>query len=121
MVSFLVFAFILGLLVFVHELGHFLAAKKLGVGVEEFGFGYPPRLFSFWRTNGKVIIGGKEIVIPRGFELPDGLSSGSLVIYETDADKDRWLLTRIEEVDADDPAAARARWMAVVPELVATV
>jgi regulator of sigma E protease len=44
MVSFLLFIFILGLLVFVHELGHFLAAKKLGVGVEEFGFGYPPRL-----------------------------------------------------------------------------
>lgn len=48
MVSFLLFLFILGLLVFVHELGHFLAAKKLGVGVEEFGFGYPPRI---WQTK----------------------------------------------------------------------
>lgn len=28
---------------FVHELGHFLAAKKAGVRVDEFGFGYPPR------------------------------------------------------------------------------
>lgn len=28
-----------------HELGHFLAAKKFGVKVEEFGLGYPPRLF----------------------------------------------------------------------------
>lgn len=45
MLSFLVFVFILGLLVFVHELGHFLAAKRLGVRVEEFGFGYPPRIW----------------------------------------------------------------------------
>lgn len=34
----------LSLLVLVHELGHFLTAKWFGVGVEEFGFGFPPRL-----------------------------------------------------------------------------
>jgi regulator of sigma E protease len=32
------------LLVFVHELGHFLAAKQAGIKVEEFGFGFPPRI-----------------------------------------------------------------------------
>lgn len=36
---------ILVVLVLVHELGHFLAAKKSGIYVEEFGFGIPPRLF----------------------------------------------------------------------------
>lgn len=36
---------ILGLVIFVHELGHFVTAKKMGVAVEEFGFGYPPRIF----------------------------------------------------------------------------
>ncbi len=35
---------IFGFLVFVHELGHFVAAKRSGVTVEEFGFGFPPRL-----------------------------------------------------------------------------
>lgn len=35
----------LSLLIFFHELGHFLAAKIFGVTVEEFGFGYPPRVF----------------------------------------------------------------------------
>lgn len=35
---------IFGLLVFVHEFGHFVAAKRAGVEVEEFGFGFPPRL-----------------------------------------------------------------------------
>jgi regulator of sigma E protease len=36
---------VLSVLVFVHELGHFLAAKRVGVKVEEFGFGYPPRIW----------------------------------------------------------------------------
>lgn len=38
------FLIILSVLVLVHELGHFIAAKKLKVKVDEFGFGYPPRL-----------------------------------------------------------------------------
>jgi regulator of sigma E protease len=33
------------ILILVHELGHFLAAKYFGLKVEEFGFGLPPRLF----------------------------------------------------------------------------
>lgn len=41
----LIFIVILAVLVLVHELGHFFAAKKNGVLVEEFGFGFPPRLF----------------------------------------------------------------------------
>lgn len=40
------FAIILSILVLVHELGHFLVAKKLGIKVEEFGVGFPPRAFS---------------------------------------------------------------------------
>ena len=39
------FIVILSILVLVHELGHFLFAKKFGVKVEEFGFGFPPRVF----------------------------------------------------------------------------
>ncbi|MDQ5957703.1 MAG: Zinc metalloprotease [Patescibacteria group bacterium] len=37
------FIFIIAILVFVHELGHFLAAKLFGVRVDEFGLGFPPR------------------------------------------------------------------------------
>lgn len=37
---------ILGLLVFVHELGHFLAAKWAGIRVEEFALGFPPAVVS---------------------------------------------------------------------------
>jgi len=40
----LVFIFVISILVLIHELGHFLAAKKFGIKVEEFGIGLPPRL-----------------------------------------------------------------------------
>lgn len=37
---------ILGLLVFVHELGHFVAAKRSGIKVDKFSLGFPPNIFS---------------------------------------------------------------------------
>jgi len=40
----IIFFCLIGLMV-LHELGHFLIAKKFGVDVEEFGVGYPPRIF----------------------------------------------------------------------------
>jgi regulator of sigma E protease len=43
--SFLAIVFVFGLLVVIHELGHFLAAKWMGVRVERFSIGFPPRLF----------------------------------------------------------------------------
>ncbi len=36
--------FVLGLLVFVHELGHFLAAKRMGIRVKTFSLGFPPKM-----------------------------------------------------------------------------
>jgi len=44
-----VFVIILAVLIFVHELGHFLVAKKFGIKVEEFGFGFPPRIWGIKR------------------------------------------------------------------------
>jgi regulator of sigma E protease len=44
LITILVFIIILGILVFVHEFGHFIVAKKSGMQVEEFGFGFPPRI-----------------------------------------------------------------------------
>ena len=41
----IVFIVILSVLVLVHESGHFYVSKKLGIKVEEFGLGIPPRLF----------------------------------------------------------------------------
>ena len=42
----LIFLITLSIMVFVHELGHFLVAKKNGIRVEEFGLGLPPTIYS---------------------------------------------------------------------------
>jgi regulator of sigma E protease len=47
----IIFILILGLLVLVHELGHFVSAVKLGVDVEEFAIGFPPKIFA-WKRKG---------------------------------------------------------------------
>ncbi len=49
------FILILGLTVFIHELGHFIFAKKAKVHVYEFALGFGPRLFKFKRKNDETI------------------------------------------------------------------
>jgi regulator of sigma E protease len=51
LISVLAFVVLLGVLVGIHELGHFATARFFGIQVEEFGFGFPPRLWGR-RRNG---------------------------------------------------------------------
>src|SRR6266550_6960462 len=53
----LAFAFVLGVLVFVHELGHFLAAKRVGIRVLKFQLGFNPTVLSFRRGDTEYGIG----------------------------------------------------------------
>ena len=108
----------LSILVFVHEFGHFFAAKRRGVVVEEFGMGYPPRVWTLWRGRGEIIIEGKKITIPRRFELPEGVRARSLVTYDTATDgKGNLVLTRIAPVPSrdEDPREAEQSGAEVVP------
>ncbi len=50
----LLFLALLSVLVIAHEWGHFTAARKAGMIVEEFGIGFPPRLFSWKSSKGTV-------------------------------------------------------------------
>ena len=50
---FIVFVFVLGTLILVHEWGHFIAARKIGVTVETFAVGMGPKIFG-WERNGTV-------------------------------------------------------------------
>ena len=50
-VSILAFILIIGLLIFIHEFGHFFLARRNGIGVTEFAVGMGPKLFS-WVRNG---------------------------------------------------------------------
>lgn len=51
-ISALAFFFLITGLILIHEFGHFIAARKLGVVVEEFGFGLPPRAKKFFTWQG---------------------------------------------------------------------
>lgn len=53
MLTALIFIIVLCVLVLIHELGHFVFAKLSGMKVEEFGFGFPPRLFGLQKIDGK--------------------------------------------------------------------
>jgi regulator of sigma E protease len=51
MSSILAFVFVLGVLIFVHELGHFIMARRIGVRVLTFSLGFGPKLLSFRRGD----------------------------------------------------------------------
>ena len=55
----LLFLLLLTVLVFVHELGHFITARLAGMRVLEFGFGFPPRLVSIRRAETYQVVDGQ--------------------------------------------------------------
>ena len=57
MTTLLAFLFVLGVLVFVHELGHFLAAKRIGIKVLKFQLGFNPTILSVKRGDTEYSIG----------------------------------------------------------------
>lgn len=65
MQTFLLFIIILTILVFVHEFGHFITARKLGMRVYEFALGFPPFAIGFYvdpKTGKRVWVKGKKKV-----------------------------------------------------------
>ena len=76
------FIFVLGGLIFFHELGHFIVSIRLGVRIKEFGLGFPPRILMLGRwkntefTLNAIPLGG--FVRPAGEDDPaikDGLAA----------------------------------------------
>lgn len=50
-ITIIIFVLVLSVLVFVHELGHFYTARRFGVRSEEFGLGFPPRVFGWYKNQ----------------------------------------------------------------------
>lgn len=78
------FVLVLSPMILIHELGHFWAARRFGIRVEEFGLGFPPRAVKLFERNGTIYslnwipIGG--FVRPAGEDdpnVPGGLASAS--------------------------------------------
>lgn len=69
LLTIIIFFLVLGVLVLVHEWGHFFAARRFGVKAEEFGFGFPPRIIGFQRNvatqqtknRWRIIWGGRSL------------------------------------------------------------
>jgi regulator of sigma E protease len=75
----LAFIFVLGVLVFVHELGHFLAAKRVGIRVLKFQLGFNPTIASFRRGDTEYGLGALPLggYVKMAGENPDDVRSGS--------------------------------------------
>jgi len=52
----LIFLIVLAILIFVHELGHFLSAKFFGIRVDEFAIGFPPQIISWKKGETKYVL-----------------------------------------------------------------
>lgn len=85
----ILFLIVLAFLILVHELGHFWAAKKSGVRVEEFGIGFPPRL---WGVKKGETLYSINLIPFGGFVKMLGEN------------------TLEEGIDAEDSLAAKSRW-----------
>jgi regulator of sigma E protease len=102
MLTVVAFGIVLSVLVFVHELGHFIVAKRTGVVVEEFAFGFPPRLLKYWQSEGKARVDGKEMIVGHKTNVSRKLEVGGRVAYQTETrDDGQVVITRMEPVPDD--------------------
>ena len=63
LINILLFILILGIIVFVHEFGHFIWAKIAGVYVYEFAIGMGPKLWGFKKVRRSIISGLYQLVV----------------------------------------------------------
>jgi regulator of sigma E protease len=78
MTTTLAFLFVLGVLIFVHELGHFLAAKRVGIRVLKFQLGFNPTILSFRRGDTEYSVGALPLggYVKMAGENPDDPRTG---------------------------------------------
>src|SRR5262245_10481727 len=79
MITILAFAFVLGVLVFVHELGHFMAAKRVGIRVLKFQLGFNPTVLSFRRGDTEYGLGALPLggYVKMAGDNPDDMPTGN--------------------------------------------
>ena len=92
---------ILGVLVVVHELGHYLTARAFGVKTLEFGFGYPPRLFGL--RTGKTQVKFDAETSLEGANAIEDIRVGDFVKLGLAEDESQHLVARTAEVYPSGP------------------
>ena len=79
MTTLLAFLFVLGVLIFVHELGHFMAARRVGVRVLTFSLGFGPKILKFKRGDTEYCISAVPLggYVKMAGESPEDPRSGA--------------------------------------------
>ena len=79
MTTLLSFLFVLGVLIFVHELGHFLAARRLGIRVLTFSLGFGPKILKTTRGDTEYCVSAIPLggYVKMAGESPDDPRSGA--------------------------------------------
>ena len=74
------FILVLGVLIFVHELGHFLAARRIGVRVLTFSLGFGPKLLKFRRGDTEYCVSAIPLggYVKMAGENPEDARTGAL-------------------------------------------
>lgn len=91
----LIFIIVLALLVLVHEFGHFIVAKKGGIRVDEFGLGFPPKVWGY-RPKGSETLYTLNAIPFGGFvkifgENPDDESISGPDMARSFVHKSKWI------------------------------
>jgi regulator of sigma E protease len=87
----------------VHELGHFVVAKRSGITVEEFAIGFPPRAVKLWQDEGNITLDGHTYVLGKTLDVPRTIQPGAQVYVETTIDeKGRPAVTKLELVNSPE-------------------
>lgn len=124
-ITIIAFIIILSILIFVHELGHFVVAKRAGITVEEFAIGFPPRALKVWQDEGQITLNGQAYVIDRKTTIPRTIQPGAQVYAETKIDdKGRPTIARIALAEMSDeglPIDSEARFFNLLSREGATI
>lgn len=87
MITTILFLLVLTLLVFIHELGHFLAAKLFKIRVDEFAIGFPPRIASFMKGGTRFAL---NLIPLGGYVKIHGESETDELTADSILSKPRW-------------------------------
>src|SRR5512144_1674887 len=88
------FLIVIGILVFVHEFGHFIMAKRAGVRVEKFSLGMGPKIFGYKKGDTEYVISALPLggYVKMAGENPDEEPTGAADEFQS---KSRWQRAKI--------------------------
>jgi regulator of sigma E protease len=106
----IIFVLVFAGIILTHEFGHFIVARMVGIDILEFGIGFPPRLWRFWRARGSLVIGKQRVIIPRNTNLPFDYKTAVPRVVEATADtvRGQLVLRSIKFAATEDGQAAPA-------------